>query len=309
MPPPQSNKRQKPITPEKGIDKCAVAGCLLDNSSCAIQCDKCDQWLCAQCLSMSSSEYDIFVKMNDRLGSTWVCPMCKSRGSAQQDLPQLLKSALNEHCSEMKAMYVGFQNEIRTSLEGINARVQSLENIISSKVSMANVEEMVNHTIDIKLKTEVQKMVLQENDRLKRRMNLVAYGVPPQTNDLQFLQNFLKNMFQIDVGAVTNLQRLTRTNPNSNAPNSSNRPDPLLFSVSSFKTKIDILTQSHIKKGDIRFYADTSKEDRVHRKELVEEIKKRAAAGEQNLGIKNGCIVTKKVLKRVAITPNNRMAL
>ena len=55
--------------------------------------------------------------------------MCKSRGSAQQELPQLLKSALNEHCSEMKAMYVGFQNEIRTSLEGINARVQSLENM------------------------------------------------------------------------------------------------------------------------------------------------------------------------------------
>ena len=43
IPPPQSNKYQKPTTPEKGIDECTGAGCLLDNSCWAVQCDECDQ--------------------------------------------------------------------------------------------------------------------------------------------------------------------------------------------------------------------------------------------------------------------------
>ena len=40
---------------------------------------------------------------------------------------------------------------MHTSLEGINAKVQSLENIISSKVSVANFEEIVNQPIINKL--------------------------------------------------------------------------------------------------------------------------------------------------------------
>ena len=89
-----SSKRPKPATPEKGVDKCAVSGCVLSESSPAIQCDECDKWLCATCLGMSTAEYNIFCKMNERLGSIWTCPLCKT-GSSKPDVPNIVKSTLN----------------------------------------------------------------------------------------------------------------------------------------------------------------------------------------------------------------------
>ena len=81
--------------------------------------------------------------------------MCKSTGSAQQDLPQLLESALNEHCNEMKDMYFSFQNEMYSSLVGINAKEKCLENIISCKVLVANVDKIINLVIVDRLQIEV----------------------------------------------------------------------------------------------------------------------------------------------------------
>ncbi|KAK2722945.1 hypothetical protein QYM36_003215 [Artemia franciscana] len=70
-----------------------------------------------------------------------------------------------------------------TSLEDINAKVQSLENSSSHKVSVNSVEGIVDQAIADKLQTKVQKMVQEGLDKLKRCLNVVVYDIPPHAND------------------------------------------------------------------------------------------------------------------------------
>ena len=288
-----SSKRLKPATPEKGVDKCAVSGCVLSESSPAIQCDECDKWLCATCLGMSTAEYNIFCKMNERLGSIWTCPLCKT-GSSKPDVPNIVKSTLESHCSEMRDMFAGFRSDMQTSLDTVRAQVETLETAIQSKVSIDDVQKLVENSITTRLETDVRKIVRQEQDRNRRRLNLIAYGVPLQTNDVQFISTYLKDEYSINVGAITNLKRL----PNGKNANTIDRPNPILFSINDYKIKMDILKASRERRGSISFFADASNEDRQRRKELIEEIKRRAAAGEKNLVIRDGAIVSKNVIPR-----------
>ena len=61
---------------------------------------------------------------------------------------------------------------------------------------------------------------------------------------------------------------------------------------------MDILKASRVRRGSISFFADASNEDRQRRKELVEEIKRRAAAGEKNLVIRDDAIMSKNMIPR-----------
>ena len=82
--------------------------------------------------------------------------------------------------------------------------------------------------------------------------------------------------------------------PNGKNTSNLDRPKPILFSIRDYKIKLDILKALRARRGSISFFADASNEDRQRRKELVEEIKKRAAADEQNFVIRDGAIVSKK---------------
>ena len=135
----------------------------------------------------------------------------------------------------------------------------------------------MENSINTRLETDVRKIVRQEQDRNRRRLNLIAYGVPLQTNDAQFISTYLKDEYSINVGAITNLKRL----PNGKNTSTIDRPNPILFSINDYKIKMDILKASRERRGSISFFADASNEDHQRRKELIEEIRRCAAAGEK----------------------------
>ena len=64
----------------------------------------------------------------------------------------------------MEDIYICISKWNATSLEGINAIMQSLENIISSMVSVANVEEIVNHALLINCKLNFEKWYYKKID-------------------------------------------------------------------------------------------------------------------------------------------------
>ena len=285
-----SSKRLKPATPEKGVDKCAVSGCVLSESSPAIQCDECDKWLCATCLGMSTAEYNIFCKMNERLGSIWTCPLCKT-GSSKPDVPNIVKSTLESHCSEMRDMFAGFRSDMQISLDTVRVQVETLETAIQSKVSIDDVQKLVENSITTRLETDVRKIVRQEQDRNRRRLNLIAYGVPLQTNDVQFVIQHLASDYGLPGVKILNLKRLGANKPpTQQVPD---RPPPILFSVTDIATKVKILKKSVELKADIQFHSDESREDRAKRKSATEELKRRIANGETDLGVRNGKVVSK----------------
>ena len=285
-----SSKRLKPATPEKGVDKCAVSGCVLSESSPAIQCDECDKWLCATCLGMSTAEYNIFCKMNERLGSIWTCPLCKT-GSSKPDVPNIVKSTLESHCSEMRDMFAGFRSDMQISLDTVRVQVETLETAIQSKVSIDDVQKLVENSITTRLETDVRKIVRQEQDRNRRRLNLIAYGVPLQTNDVQFVIQHLASDYSLPGVKILNLKRLGANKPpTQQVPD---RPPPILFSVTDIATKVKILKKSVELKADIQFHSNESREDRAKRKSATEELKRRIANGETDLGVRNGKVVSK----------------
>ena len=100
-------KRPKASTPEKGSNKCAVEGCALDERSNDVQCEKCNSWFCVRCLSMSYTEYDIFNRINKRLGNVWVRPLCKAGGS-KRIVSDDVKSTLTEHRNKVQGVFDSF---------------------------------------------------------------------------------------------------------------------------------------------------------------------------------------------------------
>ena len=65
----------------------------------------------------------------------------------------------------MKGINSAFQDDIVTSHKSIKVNVQSFENTISSKMSVANDGEIENLATVEKLQNEVQITVQEEDDR------------------------------------------------------------------------------------------------------------------------------------------------
>ena len=87
---------------------------------------------------------------------------------------------------------------------------------------------------------------------------------------------------------------MSHTTKGSMVQPSGSRPPPVIFTVSSFALKKQILQKSFEKKGEILFRNNASREDCASQKTLEEELKARTDAGEMNLAIHGSDIVTKK---------------
>ena len=96
--------------------------------------------------------------------------------------------------------------------------------------------------------------------------------------------------FHIDPGELINVRRLP-SRPNSTL---SQRPSPVIFTVSDFEVKKKILQKSFELRVDIQFRSDQSRKDRLKHRELVQQLKERTVSGEKNLVIRNLEIVIKK---------------
>ena len=73
----------------------------------------------------------------------------------------------------------------------------------------------------------------------------------------------------------------------------SQRPLLVIFTVSDFEVKKNILQKLFELRKDIQFQSNQSREDRLNHRELVKQLKERTASGEKNLVIRNLEIVTK----------------
>lgn len=83
--------KQKHISPVKGMNKCAAYEDNLNLSSSAINCDSCEQQLCADCLHLSEHEYIILAKMTHCMGYEQKYPMCKGNPKSTRDVSKVAK--------------------------------------------------------------------------------------------------------------------------------------------------------------------------------------------------------------------------
>jgi hypothetical protein len=96
-------------------------------------------------------------------------------------------------------MFDSFKQDMSASLNSVKAKINDLEDSIKTKVSVSEVKDIVNCVVANKLESDFSKIVRQEQDQFKRCLNLIAYGVPPHTDDAKFIHMFLKSGLKIDV--------------------------------------------------------------------------------------------------------------
>ncbi|KAK2701666.1 hypothetical protein QYM36_019684 [Artemia franciscana] len=130
---------------------------------------------------------------------------------------------------------------------------------------------------------EVRKVIRSEQDREKRRLNIVADVIVPADDDTGAITHIIRSSYDFDPGPITNVRRLSVS---TCRPSTTSWPAPFFFSVSSWNIKKNILQISRQRKESVQFHNDFSRDDRELRKRLVEEVKRRSEASETGLVIR-----------------------
>ena len=279
---PKKRQRESPV---KGQDKCPGCAKGLDENSQAVNCDKCPNWFCIECLGLSDEQYVLLEKMNRTMTCEWSCPRC------------ILNKPVRDADTLTKAIE-SFKSEVREDIASItttvNKGLREIHDELATKCNVLEVKAIVESAITAQvtglapeaLDEHIRRTVRSEQDRQRRKLNVVGYGIPIQASDEDFLAKYFKDNYKLAT-KVFNVKRLPASAPTAGQPL---RHPPVLFTVASFTDKKLILDASYQRKDPIRFYGDSSKEDRNARKALLEEMKKRQANGETDLVIRKGKI-------------------
>ena len=137
-------------------------------------------------------------------------------------------------------------------------------------------------------------------DRERRKKNLIIHNLPEPTvgdtdeqrttGDLQAISGLLDSEFGVSRNQVSKPVRL--------GAKKSNKPRLLKIEISDVNVKRNILKQatklrSSSTYGNIYISPDLTRKEREHSKALREELLRRKAAGEKDIFIKFGKIVTR----------------
>ncbi|KAK2723197.1 hypothetical protein QYM36_001763 [Artemia franciscana] len=177
----------------------------------------------------------------------------------------------------------------------ISNLVKEIQSQLSSKCSRPtqDVCNIVHETISStnpNFATEVRKVIRSEQDREKRRLNIIAYGIVPADDETGTITHIIHSSYDFDPGPITNVRRL---NASTSRSSTTSRPSPLIFSVSSWDIRKKILQISRQRNESVQFRNYFSRDDKELRKRLVEEVKRRIEAGDTGLVIRDLSTVSK----------------
>ena len=173
---------------------------------------------------------------------------------------------------------------------------------------IANSSEVINSTPTPAATTTSEPpaiAALSIADRESRKNNLIIYKLPESnnhSNDKTNVAKLCKTVFDIDVG-ITKSMRLGKK--------SEDKTRPLLICLDSQQNAVYITSYAsylrrHEEYNNVYIAPDMTKYQRHKHKQLVDELKHRRSNGENNLVIRNGEIITKRVYTNNARNHNTR---
>ena len=166
---------------------------------------------------------------------------------------------------------------------------------------IANSSEVINSTPTLAATTTSEPPAIaalsvadELADRESRKNNLIIYKLPESnnhSNDKTNVAKLCKTVFDIDVG-ITKSMRLGKK--------SEDKIRPLLICLDSQQNVVYIISYAsylrcHEEYNNVYIAPDMTKYQRHKHKQLVDELKRRRSNGENNLVIRNGEIITKRV--------------
>lgn len=263
-------------------------------SDTLVQCEKCKLWLCCDCQCISPNMLKA-IKQFDSLH--WFCKSCEP--NIQEVLqpksthPEIIQKNVECRLQTMESQLAKLTSNISaltSSWEERKASFQSETNASSFITSTASPNQMALRIVD------------EYKDHESRKMNLIFHKVPESEqadpvakhdHDKKFVFSVAKEL-GIEGLEVINSARIGRTNESGERL--------LKVKVNNLYIKKQILSKAKTlrqvkddKISKVYITPDLSYQERLHQKSLRSELHRRRNAGETNLIIRKGQIVTRQV--------------
>ena len=298
-----------PKTPKTGINKESCKTCKesVTKKDKGMMCDTCGCWYHCKCIQMEDQAYN-FYKTYEKIN--WVCCKCIKEKKEENSLYDLIAGMMKSNEEEKKA-HKSEKNEMINMMKELNVKMTKMEedqNIKMNKIfeQINKIEDKIDEKVNEKLKISEKEILSKVNneidekmERLKRRNNLIIYGMPECKNkgkeDMQRadVQNVEKLLRELEV-TVSKLN-MTRLGKNINVEG---KPRPIKLDLENEGEKFNILKKAGKIKAvnteefrKIILSGDLTLKQRELDRNLREELKERRMNGERNIKIKNGRII------------------
>lgn len=275
--------------------KCVLCPTIIDNSTKAMNCDACDNWLCLPCAKISQALYDELAKASDDGTSSlsWHCSACKNLTSSLKSINSNLLELKKSNDERLTRVESKISNLETTMKDTVRSEVDSAKEELN-QVVQNNLAETVSNLVDSRLK--------EMENRKTRAQNLVFFHVPlsdasnpreRKEHDLEFVKKIFMQLFPGEDFLITTCFRLGRIKPDS-VPT---KDIPLKIVCDSREQRRKLLSKSKdITEIDdpllckVIVVKDLTEEQRTVNRQLRQEKSARKKNGE-NVRVRHGQVV------------------
>lgn len=267
-----------------------------------LQCDACSCWYHNGCQGVPK---DLFEILDKHESLVWFCKKCK---------PKILNKATKEskENEELKSINIKLLEKLEDlvkKIDDMQEEVNTLKQQLTHNGNGVNVtvneEEIIQKTTK-----EVIEYLREEEDKNKRKPNLVMYNIPDANKiddkeqvdeDLATCYDIIENSLGLrkDEYHVQEIVRLGKPrNERNNREENRPRNRPILVKLANEKEKWTVLKKARnlrdetdpVKKR-VGIAPDLTKKEQEIERQMRQELNMRKAEGETGLYIKNGQIL------------------
>ena len=120
---------------------------------------------------------------------------------------------------QLRTLFASFKDELKaeidTQFKAIEDRIDTLEQSSGKAKEYDALKDLVTakvatlrEALDEQFENRVKAMTAKDRERQNRKLNIVVFRVPPQTDDARFVHDYLANDYGIPEVTVLNVCRL-----------------------------------------------------------------------------------------------------
>ena len=248
--------------------------------------EKCLSWLCCDCQSISPS---LFNALTEFQCLHWYCNKCES---VVQEMLKASQEGQATNSQSVKNRLLSMEKQLADMATNINKL--SVSSSLPTNSIAANTTPMLESVPSDQL---ALKIVDEYKDRERCKLNLIFHKIPESTDttkrredDKKFVSNVIKEI-GVDNPDIINTTRLGQFNESRvRLLKVEVRNLPLKRSILSNAKKLRNASSEQLRK--VYITPDLSYQERMHQKNLRSELQRCKDAGESDLVIHRGQIVT-----------------
>jgi len=296
--PTKNEKQLRDVDEEASYRAECCADCnkeVLDSHS-AVNCDGCGLWHHTACEQVSDEVYAFLCAHRDP-SLHWMCKKCTV--SFQQLLSSVRR--IDDAQRRLEQKFDVMINKLEAANKAPDDRQEEAQKRFEDRLT-----QQLTH-IEVKLDSKVpsHEEKEEEDDRERRKCNVIIYGLKEPTatetedrrqEDFDLAEELLHKL-SCDHVSVSHIARLGAPPTGSD---SKIRPVKLELASADARNKVlrnskNLRRETHPTWRSVFLHPDLTPREREARKQLVQELKDRKAAGEVNLVIVNNKIVARRM--------------